>query len=155
MINSGTIFRRIGGRIVPIRAGKVAAGTAVTAAGVGSMKNKERDQKRGPNRLLQAGSLGLNVASGIITSMPVSGFKKIFRNQGIGFGLDSVGTALNAASVKDMTGSKKKKIKEFAKAELRSQAVGYSVFGIGLLSNAKVRKKVSEFGLKIIKKVAK
>jgi len=132
------VFRRVNGRIIPILAKASAAGAISAGTGLKLSKDKLSKENKSPNKLLQAAAIGASIGSAFISAFPI---KKLgfFGSQAASLGVDAIGTSLNAASVSKMSGSKKKKVKEFAKAEIRSAAIGYGAWGAMLLKNQNVR----------------
>lgn len=105
---SEVVFRRINGRVVPVR------------------------KSKGPDKGLAALSIGAQVASGIISGLTLTGgARKLFIGQSASLGLDAGSVALNAAAHKNMG---KGRNASFAKNELISSLVGYTSFGATALA---------------------
>jgi hypothetical protein len=106
---SEVVFRRIHGRIIPIR------------------------KSKGPNKGLAALSLGAEVLSGVVSGLTISGgARKIILGQSTSSALEIGSSVINAAAHKDMG---KGRAKSFAKHQVINSAVGYSVFGATILAH--------------------
>ena len=133
------LFRKIRGHIVPIRVG---AGSSRTALVGSRIARKAPAKGQGPDRALQAAAVGVSVASGVMSAMPMPGRLGFWASQIGSLVVDSGATALNAASVRHL---KKDRLKEFGKAELRSTAIGYGVWGGLLLGLRKNRRAIGKW----------
>lgn len=156
-------FRRIHGRIIPVKAGgnplnKASAGKAARLAGHAAVIGgagylASKSNKKGtlqPNRGLQAVGFATNVASGILSGATMfSGGKKFWASQAGSFGLDAVSSTANVASFAGK-GKLKQRAKLAAKQEVINNAAGYAAFGATLLSSAKGRAKLLEYGQKAV-----
>ena len=139
-------FRRIHGRIVPIRglvAAKTAKDVAVTAASPALKK-----QNVSHNKILKATSHTTAIASGIISGATLFGGAKMFAlGQSIGLGLDFGSSGLNAAAHVGK-GQKMKRVKEIARTEFVNNVVGYGAMGVTILAQKKGRQKIVEYAAK-------
>jgi hypothetical protein len=160
-------FRRIGGRIVPIKkptgAGKslvsrrVAKGviaTGLSAAAGGALLKPGNGKSPKPNRFKLGLGYGLQVLSGAIAAAPVKGAARISAAIAGSVAADLSSSAMFASAIKDMRGDRSTKLKQFAKHQAIGTGVGYATFGAGLLANKSVRSKVIGWGSKIVRKVA-
>jgi hypothetical protein len=117
------IFRRVKGRIVPIR--------------------QEKEIKA--NKSLAAVAAISSVASGVLSGATIaSGGKKFWFGQTGSLGLDILSSSANVAAYagKDRLGSRTGKA---AKSEFRNQLIGYGAFGATVLLNPHARKKGVQF----------
>jgi len=158
------VFRRIKGKIIPIRqAGeKIATGrvgrrlatsAAVSAAPIAgaaaAIRAKPTIKKTSsPNKFYLAAGYGLQVASGIVSGIPTSGTKGFLKGFLASTAIDAASTAAFAKSVQGLRGDRKTKLKAFAKHQAIGSAIGYGVFGATLLRNPRtieVLKKVISY----------
>lgn len=187
---AGVAFRRVHGRIIPLRKGadgvykavsrtdklknaaiKTAAGAVIGTAGAvgyaaghqghrivgGAIGVKGANKVKGiSNAALKYSSTALAVVGGIVSGLPFGGgLKGLALGTSVGFGIDAVSTAANAAHATRIEGSKKEKIKAFAKHEAVNAGVGYAAFGATLLAQPAVREKLAQWGAKVLSKVVK
>lgn len=158
-MNEGkTIFRRIRGRIIPIRTGvNIAQNTARAvsvkrAAAVSAVSGvasgiKKQDVK--PNQFLKYAGLGLALTSGAVGALTFTGGKKSFWG-GLagGFALDAASSASNVAAY-----SGRGKLKQRFKAGIKQEAIntlaGNAVFAAGLIALPRNRKAI-KYGAKAV-----
>jgi hypothetical protein len=161
-MGSEVAFRRIGGKIIPMRKGakgvysakktlgprsKAFVAGAAAGSAIGSMQSISTSA-------IKLASTGLAIAGGVVSALPFGGGLKGFaKGTAIGLGIDTASTALNAAAAARTPGSKKDKVKAFAKQEAVNIAAGYGAFGATMLANPAVRKKLAEWGARIAGKV--
>lgn len=155
-----TAFRRINGRIVPIRDAAAKGfkkgtriGSAIglvhnpIAAGV-VLKTVRKPQDIAPNRFLQGTGLAAAVADGLISGATLfSGGKKFLAGQGVSAGLSVGSSAANVASY-----AGKDHLRERARGIARQEAVntlvGYGAFAGVVLANPVSRRRVIDAALK-------
>jgi hypothetical protein len=161
---AGVTFRRIGNRIVPIKDAanaiakdpakrKIASAVAVGAVGVSSVSaatRKTEKKTNGPDKKFLALGYGLQIASGILSGYPFKGKAGLGLNVGGSFTTDVASTASFAKATASMRGTKKTKLKEYAKHQAIGTGIGYATFGATLLANPAVRSKLAQWGSKLI-----
>ncbi len=131
---SKVTFRRIGGRIVPIRGG--------------NQKPPVRT-----NKLLQGAALAASAAGGALSALTLfSSGRKFAVGQATSFGLDLGASALNLAAHKGDT--VKNRAKVAVKGEIANQVVGWGTFGAVLAFNPTARKAGLAFASKWGSRVA-
>lgn len=136
------VFKRIAGRIVPIKAG-IDVGTTASAA----ITKKQSIKK---NHGLQAASMASAVASGVISGATLfSGAKLFALGQTAGLGLDFASSGLNA-SANIGKGHKLKRVKEIARQEGINNIIGYGAMGATILAQRKGREKLIEYSGKVL-----
>ena len=157
-----TTFRRIRGRIVPIkssqnanafRVGMVAGKVTKVAEASAPFLIKKQQVK--PHFGLQAVGFGASVASGLLSGATFfSGGKKFWASQAASIGLDIGSTAANVASF-----AGKGHLKERAKGAARQEGInliaGYAAMGGALLANPKARSIIKAGALRVSKFVGK
>lgn len=155
-------FRRVGGRIIPIRnqssssmlkkkiAGAAAVSVVGATAGVAGATRTIEKKTKGPDKNFLALGYGLQVLSGIVSGFPFKGKAGIAMNIGGSIAADLGATAAMARSTASMKGSKREKIKAFAKHQAIGTGIGYAAFGGTLLANPAVRAKLLQWGSKIV-----
>jgi hypothetical protein len=155
---SNVVFRRLNGHVIPIGSGQAKKGVkrkaalAVAGAGAVAAGAKMSGNKRTG---LKIASSVLSIASGVVSAFPFGGgLKGLAKGTAISFGLDTVATAANAAAASSGSGTKKQKLKAFAKQEVINAGLSYGALGVTLLSNPAVRKKLAQWGSRFIAKVA-
>ena len=141
-MSTGVVFRRIGSKIIPIRAGAGAAKTAV-AAKVGK-DAKPIKTREGAKAL----STAVSVASGALAGATLFRSAKVFAlGQSLSLGLDVGAAALNVTAHAGK-GNTKGRVKAAAKHEALNNVLGYATFGAVALANPKARAKLVEYGSK-------
>lgn len=136
MNNKRIKFVRIKGKIVPLTVASSAGAAAIYAR-----KNIKKGTLNGPDKRFVAASYATQVASGIISALPMPNKFGYALSVGSSFGLDALAASLTYKSVKNMKGSKYKKAKEFAKQQAVGGAIGWGTFGAALLANKSFRTK--------------
>lgn len=149
-------FRRIRGRVVPIRnstkakvVGLGISAAAATAAG-SVVATRDKGTNRSPDPLFKYGSYAAQVASGVVAALPLKGKAGLAFSIGGSVALDAIAAALNANSVAHMRGSKWKKAKVFGEQQAIGTSIGYGVFGASLLARQDVRSKVAGSAIKAL-----
>ena len=151
-------FIRKNGRVIPIRTGvkigaAVAGGAAASVGVAAAISSKSKGKSKEPDSFYKYGSYAAQVASGAVSALPTKGKLGFALAIGSSIALDSVATALNAKSVVNMRGTRWQKAKVFGEQQALGTALGYGVFGAGLLSQRSFRFKAAKTGLKAIRKV--
>ncbi len=162
---NGISFRRIRGRIIPIRKaasdlGKspvkrriVKAGVAAVAVGAGALKATSSGKSKLSRSFHLAAAYGLQVVSGAVSAIPTRGVARLSAALAGSVVADTLSTASFARAASLTEGSRRTKLKNFAKHQAIGTGVGYATFGAGLLANKNVRAKLASWGAKIAKKV--
>lgn len=150
--NKPVAFRRVKGRVIPIRAesaarvGLITAGTYASAAGASVQGFRPKIVK--PNKFLASAGLGLAVASGVLSGATFfSKGKKFWIAQGVGLGLDVASSALGAAAFAGRD-NVKERAKGVAKIEGQYQIAGYGAMAATLLSRRSSRMRTLVYGRK-------
>jgi hypothetical protein len=122
------VFRRIHGRIVPIR------------------------RKGTDNRMANA-ALATNVVSGVVSALSLIGSKRrVFLGQTASFGLDLGSSSLNAAAHRGVRG-RSNRLRATLKGEAINTAAGYAAFGITALAHKPTRQAVLSGASKVLSKI--
>ena len=144
-------FRRINGRVVPIKS-KAALKAGVSAAAIGGgalVGSKVGTKRKGTHEGFKALSTGIAIGSGILSGLTFfSGHKAAIAGTAAGFGIDALSSASNLAAHRKIK-DRKSRIKSIAGHELFNTALGWGAFGATLLASSKGRGYV----LKGLKKV--
>lgn len=160
-------FRRINGRVVPIRTSNAVA-AAQTGIGVykgiktaktitaGAIVGSTKKTNIKPDRLLQAVGFGTAVADGVLSGATffTSGVKGFFLGQGVGIGLSLGSSAANVASFAGSRGKLKNKAKAAARQEAINTIAGNAAFAGTLFAIPKSRRIIFEKTTKALKFVA-
>lgn len=162
-MESSILFRRIHGRIIPIRAGLgkrpgrqalTQAATKVISTPSSSLIARQKINQARKSTLKTNGAdlkyvalgHGLQVASGLVSGFHLPGKLGAAASIGASVGLDLLSTAAYTKSVANMKGSRVKRLKEFGKHHAIGTALGYATFGGSLLGNPKTRNQMIAFG---------
>ena len=139
------MFRRIKGRIVPIRVTAKAGALGATAVGAtvagSTLAVKTHGTLKHPDPLFKYGSYAAQIASGVVAALPTKGKLGFALSIGGSIALDTLAAGLNAKSVAMMKGSKWNKAKAFGEQQAIGTGIGYGVFGAGLIARKDVRAK--------------
>lgn len=174
-------FRRIRGRIVPIKSAGAKIGNVATKKGpsklltgskalvgvtevirvskatasVGAVLGM-RKAKVEPKRNLQALALGAAVADGVVSGSTFlgTGGLAFFGGQAAAIGLDLVSSSANVASYLGK-GKKKERIRGAIRSEAINTIAGNAAFVGTLFAVPRSRKKIFEYGSKAFKFIAK
>lgn len=163
----GVSFRRIRGKIVPIRraadkiasspikrkAVKALAASGVIGATVGVGVGVSGTSKAKNRKTHLAAGYGFQILSGALAAIPTKGVRGLGLNLLGSVGSDIISSANFAKASAGLRGDQRKKLKDFAKHQAIGTGIGYATFGAGLLANKSVRSKALAWGAKIAKKV--
>ncbi len=155
MAQKGVTFRRIGGRIVPIRASAVlnAGGAAFRTARAGAAAHSIRKSQTStvaPNKFMAAAAISSGILSGVLSGATFYSKGKTFAiGQGASLGLDFAGAGLSASSYAGK-GKLKQRAIGAAKLEAINQVTGYAALGATLLAQKKTRQHILNFGSKVL-----
>lgn len=145
-------FFRRNGKIIPIRAkaaGMTAGAVATGAVAIAASKSQAKPTEH--KKAFLAAGYGLQVLSGIVSGLPVKGAKGLGANFLASAGIDLASTSAFAKGTLGGSGSRKAKIKDYAKHQATGTALGYATFGATLLAQKSVRKAIFNWGMKAVK----
>lgn len=166
-------FFRSGGKIIPItkhsanvvhgaravKAAKIVGGAAVSSYGAKKIRQEGlKNTKIKVNQKLDLTSLGLSIASGVISAASFTGgVKRVAGGALLSHAVDALGTAATIGSVAGK-GQGKERAKQAAKQEARNFVVGNAVYAAGIIGVKKNRqavvgyaKKILEYGRKAVR----
>jgi hypothetical protein len=143
-------FRRIHGRIVPL-----AIGTGVSAGIGGAITalSKKKGMSTGPDKRYLAASYATQVASGLLSAIPMKNKWGYAATIGGSFALDALAASLVTKSVWNMKGSRYQKAKVFAEQQAIGGTIGWGTFGAALLGQKSVRTSAVRFATKYLSKI--
>lgn len=160
-------FRRIRGRVVPIKTGKALAVGRAVSGGVKTVKGAKaiaagaslgilKKSTVTPKRGLQALGFATSVADGVLSGATFfgGGATSFFLGQGAGVALSLGSSAANAASYAGR-GHKRARIRGAIRQEAINTVAGNAAFVGTMLAIPSSRRKLIEYGQKAIKFVAK